>query len=137
MIAFLRALFGFFSPRGVIEDELTTEPRGYRVRRSGGTVIAGVSGDGDGPIQLVFTKRIERSDVVKGRLLPTSREMVKRRGGKRLTTITLSYESAEALYQALKPALKDARRRRRAWAFMYRVIVTITHMDSGTRVAIR
>jgi|GEM_PF-5262198 len=57
-------------------------------------------------------KKIGLSDVSGGRLIPAAKEVVKRRGGKSLLGVPMSYESAEMLYKALGHALKDVRKRR-------------------------
>ena len=71
---------------------------------------------------LRFERKIERTDVVNGKLTQISLEEVKRRGAKRSTTIALSYESAEALHSTLGRALKDARRRRNWHNFSNRMM---------------
>ena len=60
---------------------------------------------------LKFERKIEAGDVENGRLLPVSTTEVKRRGAKRVTSIALSYETAEALHKVLGTALRDARKR--------------------------
>ncbi len=90
-------------------------PMVYRKRLgSGRTVSVFVSDECLELNKLVirFERKIEASDVVAGKLVPVTLERVKRRGGKRRTSLALSYESAEALQLALKGALKDARKRR-------------------------
>lgn len=115
-----------------VGNELTIKPRGHLVRRDGRAIVVIVSGDGTTPLELVFTKRIEAGDVVDGKLVPSSRNLVKRRGGKRVTTLVLSYEGAEDLCRALKPALKDMRRRRRTRAFVYHLVATVSNLGSRT-----
>lgn len=61
---------------------------------------------------LDFERKIEREDVVDGKLIPLSHEEVKRRGGKRSLTVAISYEAAEALEIALNAALWELRIRR-------------------------
>ncbi len=104
-------------------------------RNDGGATSVYVAGDGTKPMFLVFEKKIGRNDVVDGKLLPVVEEKVKRRGGKRHTTICVSHEGAEALYKALKPALKEMKRRRRTRMFAGRIFVAFEHMiraDSRT-----
>jgi len=62
-------------------------------------------------VVLQFERHLGSSDIADGKLIPLTLEKVKKRGGKRLTRIRISYETAEALYAILKPALKDARQR--------------------------
>ena len=63
-------------------------------------------------MSLVFQKNIEKGDVCEGKLISSVLEEVKHRGGKRTTSLDLTYESAEALHRVLKLALKDMRKRR-------------------------
>jgi len=81
-------------------------------------------GKGDG-VRLVFEKKIERGDVVEGNLVQHAREVTKRRGGKRSTSLAISYEDSEALYAMLGRALRDERRRRYGRAFMMRMVMLI------------
>jgi len=73
-----------------------------------------------------FERKIERSDVVEGALLPIAMHTTKQRGGKRSVSLAISYESAEALHAALGRALRETRGRRtfadimrRTWEMMY------------------
>lgn len=80
---------------------------------SGRRVLVVVSDEGLELDNLIvrFERKIERSDVVDGKLVRISHEEVKHRGAKRSTTITLSIETAEALHLTLGRALRDARKR--------------------------
>ncbi|MAZ41139.1 hypothetical protein CL654_03420 [bacterium] len=99
-----------------------------RAKERGRVTSVYISGDGAQPLHLVFEKPIGPEDVVDGKLLPSAGSRVKRRGGKRHTQVCLSYESARDLQRALKPALREMRRRRRARMFVGRVFVTINSM---------
>ena len=97
----------------------------YRRRLGSGRTVSVVVADNGFELKdlmVRFERKIEQEDVANGQLKPVSLEEVKKRGGKRSTTISLSYESAEALNSVLKTALKDARRRRIWHDFSTRVI---------------
>jgi hypothetical protein len=89
-------------------------PMLYRRRLGSGRTVSIVVSDRSlelNNLVLRFERKIESSNVVDGKLARISFEEVKKRGGKRSTTLALSYESAEALYVTLGGALKDARKR--------------------------
>ena len=66
---------------------------------------------------LLFQRPIEGSDVKDGKLVPTAWSKVNRRGGKRQTGLTLSFESAETLHAVLGEAIKDAKAKQRRKAY--------------------
>ena len=63
-------------------------------------------------LEVRFERKILSGDISKGKLVPTSFEGIKRRGGKRRLAVGISYESAEALHLVLGRALKDMRNKR-------------------------
>lgn len=62
-------------------------------------------------LTIKLERKIIPEDVTAGKLNSTAVQKVKKRGGKRSTTLTVSLEGAEALHLALTAALEDARRR--------------------------
>ena len=83
----------------------------FKTLGGGASVSTGVSSEHIGLIELKFERKIKASDVSQGKLVPIVLEEAKRRGGKRLTTLCITHESAEALAVVLKKALKDSRKR--------------------------
>src|SRR3989344_3882710 len=105
-------------------------PMIYRKRLGGGRAVSIIVADNGlelGNLVMRFERKIEPSDILhgkdakrSGRLRPTAIHKIKRRGGKRLTTILLTYETAEALQKTLDIALKDARKRHARHSFVSR-----------------
>ena len=93
---------------GIIRQSM----RYWTLQGEGKTVSVYVWKDDLDLLTLQFERKIEPKDVENGKLKSVVLQETKRRGGKRLTTIALSFESAEALHNTLGRALKDARRRR-------------------------
>lgn len=91
---------------------------------SGRAVSVSVSGDSE-EFVLEFKRRIKPSDVSEGKLVPVVLEEATRRGGKRLTTISISRESAEALCVVLRKALKDSHDRHFLQDYRGRMFVAI------------
>ena len=100
-------------------------PMVYRLHRGSGRSISVVVRDDGldvGSLILEFQRKIEPGDVKDGKLQPVTLEGVERRGGKRITSLALSLQSAEDLHLALGVALKDARKRA-AWHEMSQKIM--------------
>lgn len=109
MVSFIKSFFSF------LEVSLH-KPMTYNLRSgSGKSISATVSDSGFELNNLLvhFERKIGPGDLKDGKLLPMSKEEVKRRGGKRSLTLSVSYDAAENLYKVLEAALKDARRRKR------------------------
>lgn len=111
MRTFLSLLVGSMSM-----PKTTETPRGskrYLLHRGNGHAVSVFVIDHNlDRLSIELERKIECGDVVKGRLMPSTTEIIKHRGGKRWTGIKVSYEDAEALYDTLGRALKDVRKRR-------------------------
>ena len=110
-------------------------PMLYRQRLGNGRTVSVVVSDSVFELDnlvVVFERKIESGDVEEGRLRPIAIHEVKKRGGKRSTTMALTYETAEALHQTLGTALRDARCRH-SWHSILRTITVHFHIISGFR----
>ena len=98
-------------------------PMKYLTHRPGKAVSVCVSDNGMHLNNLLvhFERKIGAEDVANGVLIPVTRETIKRPGTKRVTSIALSYETAEDLHKTLGRALKDARLRH----FRYKILKRI------------
>ncbi len=74
--------------------------------KKGYTVFVQTNPEGN-ELVLAFQRPILPTDVKEGVLLPTTRTLIKRRGGKRRTVIRLTPETARALHAVLGRALED------------------------------
>lgn len=102
--------FGRRPPSSNPFDLLVEQPRPIRfwsTYRKGASVSATVPDHGES-LRLSFKRPVERDDVLDGKLTDCVSSGVQRRGGKRLTELELTRESAVALYAVLGSALKDA-----------------------------
>ena len=83
--------------------------RFWRTHKGGTTVAIYVPDcEEDKTLRLMLQHAITPSDVHDGKLVPTVQEHIKRRGGKRQTSLHLSLETATALHATLGKALKCA-----------------------------
>ena len=122
-------MLGFFKkflrprPRLAIDPyELLQErpPRRFWHSTKGSMVAVSVPDLDGARLVLLFQRPIGMSDVQDGKLVPAARSEVKRRGGKRQTSLMLSLESAETLHAVLGEALKDAKAKQRRKLFSER-----------------
>ena len=89
--------------------------RFWRTRKDGTTVAIYVPDcEEDTTLRLVLQHAITPSDVHGGKLLPTTSERIKRRGGKRQTGLNLSLETAETLHATLGKAIACAKAKERS-----------------------
>lgn len=92
----------------------------HEAGRAVSVYVSGELAEGD-KLVIKLQRKLHPGDVEDGKLASVVREEVVRRGGKRVTTLALQYESAEMLHAVLSAALKDARRRR-SWFNIARVL---------------
>ncbi len=82
------------------------------VRPGGGrSVLVSMPPNASSGYEIKLVRKIGRGDVKAGKLLPSCLQKVKRRGGKRVLTMRVSEENAEALHTALGIALKANRKK--------------------------
>lgn len=79
-----------------------------------------------GLLELRFQSKITERHVSNGVLLSIVREGVQKRGGKRYTEINLTHKTAEMLYLALGPMIKESRRRVR-FKFLLEKFAALIH----------
>ena len=63
-------------------------------------------------LHISLERKIVKSDVLNGQLIPTTREGVKRRGGKRYTEFPIKLDTAEQLHKQLGEAIREAKKRK-------------------------
>ncbi len=105
-------MLNIFKLFNLFTDVTTGTMRYFKPLGSGRLVSVQVSDKDLEKISLNFQRKIEPADVCDGKLVSLVTEEVKHRGGKRVTSLELTYDSAEALHKVLGLALKDMRRRR-------------------------
>ncbi len=120
MRALLKNLFflfcsSSFNPLILLKDRPVL---GFRSSYRKGSVVSVSAPDFEGEkIVLFFQRPIKGSDVKDGKLVPSVWSDVKRRGGKRQTGLTLSFEGAQALHTVLGKTLEEVENRRKLRAF--------------------
>jgi hypothetical protein len=106
------------------------QPVAFQARLGKGAIISCYTKKGNPKVlRFHFERKIREEDVVKGRLLPTCIETVKRRGGKRSLRFSLDYRSAAALHDALGRALKESRRQQESEKIIDMLISWIMHLS--------
>jgi hypothetical protein len=107
--------------------------------RQGSTVSVAVRDPNGEKLELLLQRKLTPSDLKDGKLLPVAWSTIKHRGGKRLSGMTLSLESAEALHAVLGRALKDARQKHRRRVVSDRLLnlfmtYYMTHIESRAKI---
>lgn len=124
---------------GFLVTELDLPPPGerYGIHAGKDGRATSIGRGAKGGLEIIFERKIKADDVVDGKLLPAMFTQVKRRGGKRITGITVSIEGAEDLHKLLGKVLAIEQRRRardsimrRAWLMLQNSIVALERRPS-------
>lgn len=83
-----------------------TFDRAYKCKVGPGSDIATYI-DSAGRVRLHFTRRVEPKDVKDGVLLPVATTVATKKGGKMVTTLSISPVAAHALYDVLGRLLEN------------------------------